>query len=106
MVINFQRLNEKDLFTQLQKIMKMAESEVENFPPVGLLTSDGRTEWAEARSALVKGQMSFEAECIAVQISEIRIFLFIFFHENIVRVSNKTEMYIHIKCLFNGPQCL
>lgn len=63
MVINFRRLNEKDLFTQLQKIMKMAESEMENFPSIGLLTSDGRTEWAEARSALVTGQMSFEAEC-------------------------------------------
>ncbi|XP_026798391.3 choline O-acetyltransferase [Pangasianodon hypophthalmus] len=53
-VINFRRLNEKDLFTQLQKIMKMAESKEENFPPIGLLTSDGRTEWAEARSALIK----------------------------------------------------
>ncbi|KAK2852630.1 hypothetical protein Q7C36_007831 [Tachysurus vachellii] len=53
-VINFRRLNEKDLFTQLQKIMKMAESGEENFPPIGLLTSDGRTEWAEARSALIK----------------------------------------------------
>ncbi|XP_053477302.1 choline O-acetyltransferase [Ictalurus furcatus] len=52
--INFRRLNEKDLFTQLQKIMTMAESEEENFPPIGLLTSDGRTEWAEARSALIK----------------------------------------------------
>lgn len=62
-IINFRRLNEKDLFTQLQKIMKMAESEEENFPPIGLLTSDGRTEWAEARSALIKGQMSFEASC-------------------------------------------
>lgn len=63
-VINFRRLNEKDLFTQLQKIMKMVESEEENFPPIGLLTSDGRTEWAEARSALIKGQVSSEAECV------------------------------------------
>lgn len=64
MDINFRRLNEKDLFTQLQKIMTMAESEEENFPPIGLLTSDGRTEWAEARSALIKGSMPFEDECI------------------------------------------
>lgn len=42
----------------------MAESEEENFPPIGLLTSDGRTEWAEARSALIKGSMPFEDECI------------------------------------------
>ncbi|XP_062852449.1 choline O-acetyltransferase [Trichomycterus rosablanca] len=53
-VINFRRLNEKDLLTQLQKIRKMAENEEEHLPPIGLLTSDGRTEWAEARNFLVK----------------------------------------------------
>ncbi|XP_066536089.1 choline O-acetyltransferase [Hoplias malabaricus] len=53
-VINFRRLNERDLYTQLLKIRKMAESEEEHLPPIGLLTSDGRTEWAEARSVLVK----------------------------------------------------
>ncbi|TSK22737.1 Choline O-acetyltransferase [Bagarius yarrelli] len=53
-VINFRRLNEKDLFTQLEKIMKMAENEEENFPSIGLLTSDLRTEWAEARNALIQ----------------------------------------------------
>lgn len=60
MVINFRRLNERDLFTQLQKIRKMTDSEEERLPPIGVLTSDGRTEWAEARSVLVKGQMSTE----------------------------------------------
>lgn len=63
-IINFRRLSEKDLFTQLQKIMKMAESKEENFPPIGLLTSNGRTEWALARSALIKGQTSFKAKCM------------------------------------------
>ncbi|KAK1791702.1 hypothetical protein P4O66_013681, partial [Electrophorus voltai] len=53
-VINFRRLSEKDLYTQLQKIKRMADSEEEQLPPIGLLTSDGRTEWAEARSILVK----------------------------------------------------
>uniref|UniRef100_A0A8B9LEB9 Choline O-acetyltransferase n=1 Tax=Astyanax mexicanus TaxID=7994 RepID=A0A8B9LEB9_ASTMX len=53
-VINFRRLNESDLYTQLQKIRKMADSEEERLPPIGLLTSDGRTEWAESRSVLVK----------------------------------------------------
>ncbi|XP_031435061.1 choline O-acetyltransferase isoform X2 [Clupea harengus] len=53
-VINFRRLNEKDLYTQLEKIRKMADSEEEHFPPIGLLTSDGRTEWAEARNILIK----------------------------------------------------
>lgn len=54
-VINFRRLSEGDLFTQLQKIAKMAENEEEMLPPIGLLTTDGRTEWAEARMILMKG---------------------------------------------------
>lgn len=54
-VINFRRLSEGDLFTQLQKIAKMAENEEEMLPPIGLLTTDGRTEWAEARMTLMKG---------------------------------------------------
>ncbi|XP_061600841.1 choline O-acetyltransferase [Cololabis saira] len=53
-VINFRRLNERDLLTQLQKIVKMAKSEEEHLPPIGLLTSDGRTEWAESRSVLIR----------------------------------------------------
>ncbi|XP_067409082.1 choline O-acetyltransferase [Emydura macquarii macquarii] len=53
-VINFRRLSEGDLFTQLRKIAKMAENEEERLPPIGLLTSDGRTEWAEARTVLMK----------------------------------------------------
>uniref|UniRef100_A0A4W3H9J2 Choline O-acetyltransferase n=1 Tax=Callorhinchus milii TaxID=7868 RepID=A0A4W3H9J2_CALMI len=53
-VINFRRLNETDLFTQLKKIVKMAETEEECLPPIGLLTSDGRTEWAEARTVLLR----------------------------------------------------
>lgn len=78
MVIKFQRLNEEDLFTQLQKITKMVESEEGNFPPIGLLTSDGRTEWAEARSALIKGETSFEKV----------------FTKNILRISYKTKICI------------
>ncbi|KAL8186853.1 UNVERIFIED_CONTAM: hypothetical protein K2H54_016754 [Gekko kuhli] len=53
-VINFRRLSEGDLFTQLQKIVKMSGSEEERLPPIGLLTSDGRTEWAGARKILVE----------------------------------------------------
>ncbi|XP_030628286.1 choline O-acetyltransferase [Chanos chanos] len=53
-VINFRRLNERDLYTQLEKIVKMSDSEEEQLPPIGLLTSDGRTEWAEARAVLIK----------------------------------------------------
>ncbi|KAK5854063.1 hypothetical protein PBY51_015165 [Eleginops maclovinus] len=53
-VINFRRLNERDLLTQLEKITRMTDSEEEHLPPIGLLTSDGRTEWAQARSELMR----------------------------------------------------
>ncbi|XP_075698923.1 choline O-acetyltransferase [Rhinoderma darwinii] len=53
-VINFRRLSEGDLFTQLRKIVRMAENEDERLPPIGLLTSDGRAEWAQAREVLMK----------------------------------------------------
>nr|XP_004657903.2 choline O-acetyltransferase [Jaculus jaculus] len=53
-VINFRRLSEGDLFTQLRKIVKMASNEDERLPPIGLLTSDGRSEWAEARTVLMQ----------------------------------------------------
>ncbi|XP_040176665.1 choline O-acetyltransferase [Rana temporaria] len=53
-VINFRRLSEGDLFTQLRKIARMAENEDERLPPIGLLTSDGRLEWARAREILMK----------------------------------------------------
>ncbi|TNN80943.1 Choline O-acetyltransferase [Liparis tanakae] len=55
-VINFRRLNERDLLTQLDKIARMADSEEELLPPIGLLTSDGRAEWAESRSVLMRGE--------------------------------------------------
>ncbi|XP_066204893.1 choline O-acetyltransferase isoform X1 [Saccopteryx leptura] len=53
-VINFHHLSEGDLFTQLRKIVKMASNEDERLPPIGLLTSDGRSQWAEARTVLMK----------------------------------------------------
>ncbi|KAM4636173.1 choline O-acetyltransferase [Discoglossus pictus] len=53
-VINFRRLSEADLFTQLLKIVRLAGNEDERLPPIGLLTSDGRAEWARAREILVK----------------------------------------------------
>uniref|UniRef100_A0A665W615 Choline O-acetyltransferase n=1 Tax=Echeneis naucrates TaxID=173247 RepID=A0A665W615_ECHNA len=60
-VINFRRLNERDLLTQLEKIVKMADSEEERLPAIGLLTSDGRTEWAESRSVLMRGTFCVKA---------------------------------------------
>ncbi|ETE69025.1 Choline O-acetyltransferase, partial [Ophiophagus hannah] len=55
-VINFRRLSEGDLFTQLWKIVKMSENEEERLPPIGLLTSDGRVEWATSRTILMEGR--------------------------------------------------
>lgn len=55
-VINFRRLSEGDLFTQLRKIVKMSENEEDRLPPIGLLTSDGRLEWAKSRTILMEGQ--------------------------------------------------
>ncbi|XP_036912580.1 choline O-acetyltransferase [Sturnira hondurensis] len=70
-VINFRRLSEGDLFTQLRKIVKMASNEDERLPPIGLLTSDGRSQWAEARTVLVKDSINRDSldmieRCICV----------------------------------------
>lgn len=64
-MINFRQLNQRDLLTQLEKIVKMADNKEEQLPPIGLLTSDGRTEWAESRSVLMKGtfQKRFYVDC-------------------------------------------
>lgn len=64
-MINFRQLNQRDLLTQLEKIVKMADNEEEQLPPIGLLTSDGRTEWAESRSVLMRGtfQTGFFVDC-------------------------------------------
>lgn len=57
-VTNSKQLNETEILSQLEKIVKMAEKAEERLPPVGILTSDGRTEWAQAREALIKGLTS------------------------------------------------
>ncbi|XP_061546793.1 choline O-acetyltransferase [Phycodurus eques] len=53
-MIDFRHLNDRDLLTQLKRIAKMADNLDERQPPIGLLTSDGRTEWAEARAELIR----------------------------------------------------
>uniref|UniRef100_A0A665WUN5 Choline O-acetyltransferase n=1 Tax=Echeneis naucrates TaxID=173247 RepID=A0A665WUN5_ECHNA len=55
-VANSKQLNETDILSQLEKIVKMAEKAEERLPPLGILTTDGRTEWAQAREALMKDQ--------------------------------------------------
>lgn len=54
-VANSKQLNEAEILRQLEKIGKMAENVEERLPPVGILASDGRTEWAQARDVLTKG---------------------------------------------------
>ncbi|KAK5613202.1 hypothetical protein CRENBAI_026271 [Crenichthys baileyi] len=55
-VANNKQLNETEILSQLEKIMKMSENAEEKHPPFGILTSDDRTEWAQAREALIKDQ--------------------------------------------------
>lgn len=55
MVANSEQLNEAEILCQLERIGKMSENATARLPPVGILTSDGRTEWAQARDALAKG---------------------------------------------------
>uniref|UniRef100_A0A3Q2PE91 Choline O-acetyltransferase n=1 Tax=Fundulus heteroclitus TaxID=8078 RepID=A0A3Q2PE91_FUNHE len=55
-VANNKQLNETEILSQLEKIMKMSENAEERHPPFGILTSDGRTAWAQAREALTKDQ--------------------------------------------------
>ncbi|XP_053197508.1 choline O-acetyltransferase-like [Scomber japonicus] len=57
-VANSKQLNETEISSQLEKIMKMAENAEDRLPPVGILTSDERTEWAQARDALIKDQIN------------------------------------------------
>nr|XP_057918177.1 choline O-acetyltransferase-like [Doryrhamphus excisus] len=45
-------LSETEILSQLEKITSMAGNEEEKSPPFGILTSDGRSEWAEARDTL------------------------------------------------------
>ena len=58
---NNKQLNEFDILSQLEKIIKMAVNDNYQLPPFGLLTSDGRTEWAQARDVLIKGVLSLIA---------------------------------------------
>lgn len=54
-VANGEQLNEAEILRQLEKIAKTSENAEESLPPVGILTADGRTEWAQARDVLTKG---------------------------------------------------
>uniref|UniRef100_A0A8K9UE29 Choline O-acetyltransferase n=1 Tax=Oncorhynchus mykiss TaxID=8022 RepID=A0A8K9UE29_ONCMY len=61
LVVKEKPLREMDILSQLEKIVKMAENTEERQPPFGLLTSDGRTEWAQARDVLIKDSVNRES---------------------------------------------
>ncbi|KPP60927.1 choline O-acetyltransferase-like, partial [Scleropages formosus] len=63
-VLNVKRLDENDIFIQLEKILAMEQDELERYPFIGLLTSDGRTEWADAWDQLIKDPTNRESICI------------------------------------------
>uniref|UniRef100_A0A669BX35 Choline O-acetyltransferase n=1 Tax=Oreochromis niloticus TaxID=8128 RepID=A0A669BX35_ORENI len=70
-VANSKQLSEEEILSQLEKIVKMSENAEERLPPFGILTSDGRTEWAQAREALIKDQINRDSlalieSCICV----------------------------------------
>lgn len=56
-VVNFSRLSEDDLYTQLDRIATMADEEEENAEFVGILTADYRDKWAVARMHLMEGNI-------------------------------------------------
>ncbi|XP_076855924.1 choline O-acetyltransferase-like [Brachyhypopomus gauderio] len=58
---NSQQLTERDVLTQLGRISKLAENAEERHPPIGILTSDDRTEWAQARDILLKDPVNRES---------------------------------------------
>ena len=53
--LNFQRLSEDDVYTQLERIAEMADDGADTARPVGVLTTADRTTWARAREQLLKG---------------------------------------------------
>lgn len=54
-IINFTRLSEEDIYTQLSRICKMAEENKDDVDPVGILTAAYRDKWALARGKLMDG---------------------------------------------------
>ncbi|XP_048089837.1 choline O-acetyltransferase-like [Alosa alosa] len=69
--VKSRKLGEAELLVQMERISKMAENAEERLPAMGLLTSDGRTDWAQARDILVKDATNRETldvieQCVCV----------------------------------------
>lgn len=50
-------MNDTDVQEQLLWIYEQTQNSEQKQPAVGLLTSDGRTEWSKAREKLLKGDI-------------------------------------------------
>ena len=59
LLLNFQRLSEDDVYTQLDRIADMADEGAENSEYIGALTTNSRTNWANAREQLLKGKLEY-----------------------------------------------
>lgn len=56
-VNNFTRLSEDDLYTQLNRIYRMADENEGKTEPVGILTAAYRDQWSHARTKLMEGRI-------------------------------------------------
>lgn len=77
-VVNGKQLNEAEILCQLEKIVKMSGKAEERLPPFGILTSDGRTEWAQARDVLTKG-LSWDKRSVLETVFVVTIVVFFYF---------------------------
>lgn len=58
-VNNFTRLSEDDLYTQLNRIYKMADENENKADHIGILTAAYRDQWSKARAKLMEGNTFF-----------------------------------------------
>ncbi|WAQ97117.1 CLAT-like protein [Mya arenaria] len=61
LLLNYQRLSEDDVFTQLERIADMADEGAKTAKPVGLLTAADRTTWAHAREDMMRDMSNRES---------------------------------------------
>lgn len=94
-VVNGKQLNEAEILCQLEKIVKMSGKAEERLPPFGILTSDGRTEWAQARDVLTKG-LSWDKRSVLETVFVVTIVVFFIFHSE---PSNRDSLALIESCL-------
>lgn len=60
------KLNEADVQAQLEWIYEQTLSTEQKQPDVGLLTTEGRTDWAQARDQLIKGPHNTHTDMVLI----------------------------------------